>query len=733
MAILGQIRKQTGLLIVTIGIAMLAFVAGDVLSENSFIRRFFTGDPNEVGNIEGNSITISEFLNAQNSMRSGMNQSSNQTSEQVWNALLSEKIMQSHAQSAGLEVSEDEIWNHLARQYGMTNADELKHQIGQMKTQVQQGVPGMSQAYQNFMGMFEAAKPEILKKKYLDLINMGMVATNEEAKFQQAGNIQNASFEYGFASYDDLKARYDVEVTDSEIEAYIKKHPKSFEREAMVDLSYVYFVDKASQADEDAVLNSLKRHLTQTISYDSINNISDTIPSFANVRNDSAYVVKYSEMPFNSQFISRKDIEQFKTQLPEDYYNFLTTGSVGEVGGPFKVGETYQLVKISKTKDIADSIKSSHILISYRGTDVASRNEAITRNRDEARVLADSILNMVQTNPGNFNALVDQYSEDQGSKTQGGSIGWTSHNSRSIAAEYLQFLNTHTTGEIGLTESQFGYHIIRIDGVKNQTGYQFANIVKEIKPSQETSDNNFANARNFAQEIQGKSLNDFANLAQQKDYNYNTAENVTRYSLQPLFDPAFGIGNDKDDDILKWAFNKGTKPGDTELFTTVNEDQIIVFLSDKTSKGTASPKSVRDQVEPILVKQKLAQMINEKLGASPSVDAFVSNFGAERGSSTSNFGQAQITEKGPEPVVVGAAFGMEVGNTSKAIVGNQGIYVINLLTKTDPPTVEDAEFLIGNMTQQLKTQVNQRLVNSIIDASKVKDNRSKIMDRQIMQ
>src|SRR5690606_29554730 len=172
---------------------------------------------------------------------------------------------------------------------------------------------------------------------------------------------------------------------------------------------------------------------------DTINNIRDSIPSFASAANDSVYVSKYSDGQFISQYITKKDIEQYitqnTTQLPEDYKNFLMNAQVGEVGGPFKINDTYQLVKISRSKEVPDSINSSHILISYKGTDVAANNTAITRTRNEAQVLADSILNMAKANPNNFTNLVAQYSDDAGSKVKDGNIGWVSKNSRNLAAE----------------------------------------------------------------------------------------------------------------------------------------------------------------------------------------------------------------------------------------------------------------------------------------------------------
>src|SRR5690625_7468193 len=167
--------------------------------------------------------------------------------------------------------------------------------------------------------------------------------------------------------------------------------------------------------------------------------------------------------------------------------------------------------------------------------------------------MSDSIKNMATAS--NCVNLVNEYSEDECSKTQNGNIGWMSRTAQNLAPEYLQFLNTHKTGEIGITESQFGFHIIKIDGVKNQLGYQFASVVKEVRPSQETSDKNFSEARNFAQEIQGMSLNEFANAAQQKGYNYNSISDVERYYGQSIVERSTGVINDIDDIILKWEFS----------------------------------------------------------------------------------------------------------------------------------------------------------------------------------
>lgn len=727
MAILGEIRKQTWLLIVVIGVAMLAFLAGDLFSENSVLKRAFTGDPNEVGSVNGTPITLAEYVTAQNRMN-GQGVSTNQVSQQVWNELVSQKIIKERAEDAGLTVNDAEVWNFMAQHYGMASGEELKTQVGMLKTQAQQGMSGASETYQNFLADFENAKPDLLYQKYMDLVMMGVVATTKEAEFQQISNIQNANIEYGFVSYDNLKKKYDIKVTDDEINAYVKKHSKKYEREAMVDLSYVYFAAQPSKADEDTALKDIQKYLTKSVNVDEVNNITDTVEAFSQAVNDSAYVTKHSERPFMSQYLTKKDIES-ATQLPEDFRNFLTTASVGQVGGPFKTGNAYQLVKISKTKQISDSINSSHILISYAGSEVAQKNPSITRTREQAKVLADSILNMAKSNPSNFTNLVSTYSDDAGSKVKNGNIGWTSRTARNIAPEYLQFLTNNSKGNIGLTESKFGFHIIRVDDIKSITGFQIANILKEIKPSQGTSDKNHSDAIKFAQDVTGKSLNEFANLAQKNGFNYNSSDNIARFHTMPVLDPSSGIGNEKDDEILKWAFSKNTKPGASSLFTTSNEDHIIVYLASKSPKGLASAKSVRSEVEPIIIQERLAKVVNEKLGANPSIDAFVTNFGGEKGFSRITFGAAQIMGKDPEPKVAGAAFGLKPNGVSKAIDGKAGIYIVKLNSVDAAPKVEDATFLVEQINNTQSQKVGQQLLSSMVNAAEIKDNRIERLDR----
>ncbi len=122
MAVLGEIRKKTWLIFVVIGVAMLAFVAGDLFGENSKIKQLFTGDPSVVGTVNGEPIGIAEYQSAYDQTQKmyenqGQTATPNQIAQQTWNSLVSQKVLKQHAEKLGLKVSDDEFWSYTAQNF----------------------------------------------------------------------------------------------------------------------------------------------------------------------------------------------------------------------------------------------------------------------------------------------------------------------------------------------------------------------------------------------------------------------------------------------------------------------------------------------------------------------------------------------------------------------------------------------------------------------------------------
>ncbi len=594
---------------------MFAFVAGDLVGENSKIKQLFSGDPNQVGSVNGEGISINEYNSAQESVQNmlqqqGQQATPNQLAQQTWSSLVSQKVLKQHAEALGLKVSDEEFWNYSAQGLGVQTGAEAKAMIDNLE-QSAAADPNMMQNYKGWLNYAEQIKTEILSQKYLSYVMAGTAVTGKEAGLQQKYNGSNAAIDYAYVDYTTLAKKLNVKVTDEDITAYASKFPKRYESQGLVKVAYTYFPAKASAQDEQLVLANVQKYLAQQIKHDEVNNVTDTIEAFGSAKNDSIYVSLNSDQPFISNYFSKEELE--KANLTPEILNFFKTAQVGQVGGPYKVGDSYQLYKISKSKEIKDSVNS-------------------------------------------------------------------------------------------------------------KTVYQIANIVKRIEPSKATTDNAFKNARNYVDQVTGKSLTDFNAIAKKGKYVNATSEAIERFS------PFVGqeLPADQTDKILGWAFDKKTDAGSTNLFTSDKGDYIVVHLVERFDKGLAAPSVIRSFVEPILLQEKVTKAVEEKIGTG-GIDAFVKQFGAAKASINVNFGNSNVQNVGLEPRVVGAAFGVKPNTSSKAIAGNAGVFYIKPKSQNVPTGEQKGDMLLENLNRQLKGRVSQTLLPSLIQAADIKDNRSKII------
>ena len=718
MAVLGEIRKKTWLIFVVIGIAMLAFVAGDLFGENSRIKQLFTGDPSVVGTVNGEPIGIAEYQSAYDATQNmfenqGQPATPNQIAQQTWNSLISQKVLKQHAEKLGLRVSDEEFWNYAAQNFGMSSGTEAQQQIAQLEAKASTDQQANEQ-YRGWLQTAEQIKLQLLSQKYFGYVMAGTVVTNKEADIQQAYNISNANIQYAFVDYTTLAKKLNVKVTDEEISAYEAKYPKLFKAEGLVKLSYTYFPAGASAADNTVALANINKYLSTQINHDEVNNVTDTIQAFGSAKNDSAYVTQNSEKPFIPNYFTKAELEQ--AQLGPEATAFLKSAAVGQIGGPFKIGNTYQLYKFSKSKEVKDSVKSSHILIAFTGS---AAGNGVKRTKEEAKKLAEQVLAEVKANPASFGEVAATKSDDKSSAVQKGSIGWVGKNNQ-LDQTYNGFIFSKPVGTIDLVESQFGFHIIKVDEAKNKTAFQVANIVKTIAPSKATTEKAFTNARTYVQAVEKKSLKEFQAIAKKGNYQNNTTEGIERYA-------AIGqdIPNDQDADILKWAFDKNTDAGASNLFTSTTGDYIVVHLVEKFDKGLAHPSVVRKYVEPVLMHEKVAKLVDEQV-ANGGLNAFASKFGAKKGNATVNFSNSNINGVGLEPKVVGAAFGVKPNQSSKAIAGNAGVFYV-IPSNQQIQKNQKGSMILDNLNRQLQGKFQQTLLQSLIQAADVVDNRDRAL------
>ncbi|XOD66576.1 MAG: peptidylprolyl isomerase [Flavobacteriales bacterium Tduv] len=704
MALLGKIRKHSWLLILAIGLALLAFVV-----DPKIFSYFMRKDPNIIGKVDGEDILRQEYveqINFQKKFRQNLPEAF--LNVQAWENLVDEKLLTRQAEKLGIQTGEKDFWKTLARKSiysqvpyfqeknGNFSTAKFKFYLSNLEKTAKKDKQASEElklwAYQK-----QLIPKQLLAEQYLKMSVNGLNTTIVEAELSHQAKHTSVNIDYIFFPYSEYEKKNKISIKDEEVAAYINAHKARYKRSASRDLSLVLFPAQASPEDLDAIKKQV-----------------DTLASkFRTTINDSLFVSTHSEIPYNPSYHT-------EDSLPSFLKNFIKNASVGNIYGPTRKENAYIIAKLTGKKMRSESTKSNHILIAYKG----STRSSATRSKEQAKKIAERFYATIKANPNQFEAL-SQKSDDPSAIQNKGSLGWTKNNEKGLVPEYQKFLNENPKGAIGIIETPFGYHIIRIDDKSPlKPSYQLAIILKSINPSKKTEAVLYTNATRFLQENYKVNQSTFINNARKKRYLNVISKEVT--ANQPI------IGElNSDSEIIRWAFDEGRNPGQTKLFTTPNGDYIVVYLSAIQSEGLASVEKVKNEVISILKKQKLAKIVFDDVKKSQEKDleGLASALSREiKKTDSIIFENAILQGIGKEPKVVGAAFALPLKHISTPITGEQGVFIIRANTRIEAPKVTDytQEIQVNNSILQ-KISI-EAILKTLKDKAKIEDYRNKFSE-----
>ncbi|WP_300672565.1 SurA N-terminal domain-containing protein [Soonwooa sp.] len=715
MAVLGEIRKRPWLLMGVIALALLAFLVNP-----DSIDKIFGKNPNILGKVNGQEITRDEFNDQLFVLQQQAQQQGQQPhglEEQAWQVLVQSKLIQQEFEKLGLELTDDMFWSQL--QYdpmfaqNQANFDEKGNfKLQEIKKQIE-GLQnaGQSEMYNNWLRTKKSIEYRMMARILFGNIGNGITASKKEADIIIKQRDEIANIDYVKVDYTSFEKTNPIKVTTQDLTDYINQHPTRFKVDANRNLAYVYFPATPSAQDDAAALNELNKLYLKG------SDASNGAENFQNTKNDSMFVELNSDVPFIPQYLKPE-------QLPAALKEKIAGATVGETFGPYKE-QNYYIVSKLLGKKPTDSTMSSHILIGYKG---AERSTA-TRTKEQAKKLADSILADVKSNAANFDKDL-KFSDEPNAVERKGSVGWTTPESQ-FAPGYLNFLANNSKGSIGLAETQFGYHIIKVDDKKaGAMAYKVAHLAKAIKASDKTESDVHNKSTRFIQQVQGKSFNEFSNIAKKDGLNMQNPKAVTRFQGQLP-----GLGTDKDGDILSWAFDKKREIGDSDIFTVEGTgDRIVAYLVGKQDAGLASAESVKEQIEPIVKNKLLTKKITEKINAAKagSLDQVAKLFNTQTANTDINLFNASIANS-MEPKVAGAAFGVANNKMSQPIEGMTGVYVVQRKSIKSNKMPGDAKQVIDAIQQQNSNMFGQGYLKSLQDNANIKDYRIEVWDKNQQQ
>ncbi len=385
MAVLSKIRQRSGLLLLAIGFALLAFVVQDIFSNG--MKSIST----DVGSVNGKDISFEEFrIKVANTEKNaqGQNMTSMQASNQVWNQEVQVALLNAEFEKLGIRVGEKHIIEafksdpNIGQNQMFLNAAG-KFDINKFKDYFK-GIPnGIQMLKDQEENAVLRAKYEI----YNSLIKGGMYATQTEGKLKYEAETNKVSFDFVMVPFSTIKDS-DVKITDEEITAYMKTKEKKFKSEGSREVDYVLLSEKPSAADEADIKKNVDALLLPSLRYNKETGKNDTIQGFRSATDIGDFVNANSDIPFDSTYISKQD-------LPAEHAEQLFNLPVGEIYGPYMRGNYYCLSKSLGRKSGA-KVKASHILISWEGTQVPNKKEK--RTKEQAKAKADGLLAQAQAN-----------------------------------------------------------------------------------------------------------------------------------------------------------------------------------------------------------------------------------------------------------------------------------------------------------------------------------------------
>ncbi len=700
MAAIGSIRKHSTFLVIVIGVALGAFILGD------FAKRRQRRDVN-AGKVNGDEITIMDFNNKvdqnieatkQQQKKSNLDQKETfRLRNQTWDQMVREMLMNDQYSRLGIDVSRDELTDLILgpNPHPLIKKYFVNPQTGKYDRQLvinyNNNLDKMTDAQrQQWINLKEYIKNDREQKKYNALITKGYYVPAVLAKMAFAEENDKANIDFVAVRYPDVADSL-VKPTMADYQKYYDEHKEQFKQKAGRSIDFVIFDVKPSQKDA-------QKALKEAIA---------TKNDFENTFDVAQFVKANSDAPYDSTWKSKG---QLAIQIDSAMFN----SKIGTVVGPYKEGDAYYMARLVDVGYRPDSMKASHILIAYKGAMRA--NPKITRTKEQAKKLADSLYKVVKRNPKKLVALADKFSDDGSVKKNHGDLGWFA-DGRMIPAFNEAVINTKV-GHFTIAETAFGFHVIKVTGKKKPVKKVRVAIVKqEIIPSNATYQNVFAKASKLASE--NKTADAFYK-AIIKDHLHKR----TMPRMEKMSNYITGLNNPRQ--VIKWAFKDGTEVGDVSGVFDLDGQYVVAVLTEKFDEGYPPLSDIKTRIATNVMNEVKGRYLVKKMKTfNGDLAKIAANMKAVKNKVPAlAFTDRNLPGFGREKMVIGYVFGMNNGNTSKPLVGNGGAFVVKLNKLTHVDALKNYKAIINKMENNFTKQVSQdRPYRAIKDAADIVDNR----------
>jgi peptidyl-prolyl cis-trans isomerase D len=706
MATLQNIRSKGPLLVIVIGLALFAFIAGDAW------KVLQPHQSHDVGEVNGDALSAQDYqalveeytdiIKFSSGTASLDDNQTNQVKDEVWRTYVNNKLLENEAKKLGLTVSKAEVQAIIDAgvhpllqqtpfrnpQTGAFDKDMLKKFLVEYSKMDPSQMPAQYVEQYTMMYKFWAFVEKSLiqnrlAEKYQALISKSLLSNPIEAQDAFDERVNQMDVLLAAVPYSSI-VDSTITVKESELKELYNKKKEQFKQYVETrDIKYIDVQVIASPEDRAAIEKEVVDYAQQLAATD-----NDYASFIRSTGSEQSYV----------------DLFYNKTAFPRDIVARMDSAVVGKVYGPYYNGpdNTINSFKVVAKAAAPDSIE-------FRQIQVYAEDAAKTKT------LADSIYNAIKGG-ADFVELAKKYG-------QTGDANWlsaASYENQQIDNENLKFISTiNSLGVKEVANLAFGQANIILQvtdrkAVKDK--YKVAVIKRPVNFSKETYNRAY---NNFSQFIAANpSLDKMVENAEEAGYRL--------LERNDLYSSEHGIGGVRGTkEALKWAFS--AKPGEVSgLYECGESDRLLVVaVAGVTPEGYRSLKQVQDQLRAEIVKDKKAEkiMADMKAANATSFDQYKSmpNAVSDSVKHVTFAAPAYISAlRSSEPLVGAYASVAELNKLSAPIKGNAGVFVLQMYAKDKQNETFDAkaeEKTLENMHARLAG----RLMNDLYLKGEVKD------------